>query len=39
MSCWLEKDELVLKLRDGDFLGGPVAKSLRSQCRGPGFDP
>ena len=22
----------------GDFLGGPVAKSLRSQRRGPGFD-
>ena len=23
----------------GDFLGGPVAKTLHSQCRGPGFDP
>ena len=22
-----------------DFPGGPVAKTLRSQCRGPGFDP
>ena len=21
-----------------DFPGGPVAKTLRSQCRGPGFD-
>ena len=23
----------------GDFPGGPVAKSLCSQCRWPGFDP
>ena len=23
----------------GDFLGGPVAKTLASQCRGPGFGP
>ena len=23
----------------GDFPGGPVAKTLRSQCRGPGSDP
>ena len=23
----------------GDFPGGPVAKTPRSQCRGPGFDP
>ena len=22
-----------------DFHGGPVAKTLGSQCRGPGFDP
>ena len=22
-----------------DFPGGPVAKTLSSQCRGPGFDP
>ena len=22
-----------------DFLGGPVVKTLCSQCRGPGFDP
>ena len=22
-----------------DFTGGPVAKILSSQCRGPGFDP
>ena len=22
-----------------DFPGGPVAKTPRSQCRGPGFDP
>ena len=24
---------------DGDFPDGPVAKILRSQCRGPGFHP
>ena len=24
---------------DGDFPGGPVAKTPHSQCRGPGFDP
>ena len=23
----------------GDFPGGPVTKTLCSQCRGPGFDP
>ena len=23
----------------GGFPGGPVAKTLRSQCRGPGFNP
>ena len=22
-----------------DLLGGPVAKTLHSQCMGPGFDP
>ena len=22
-----------------DFPGGPVAKTLHSQCRGPGFNP
>ena len=22
-----------------DFFGGPVAKTPRSQCRGPGFNP
>ena len=25
--------------QERDFPGGPVAKSLRSPCRGPGFDP
>ena len=24
---------------EGDFPGGPVAKTPCSQCRGPGFDP
>ena len=23
----------------GDFPGGPVAKTLSSQCKGPGFHP
>ena len=23
----------------GGFFGGPVVKTLHSQCRGPGFDP
>ena len=23
----------------GDVLGGPVVKTPRSQCRGPGFEP
>ena len=26
-------------LYPGELPGGPVAKTLRSQCRGPGFDP
>ena len=31
---------LVCKVdRDGDLLGGPVAKTPQSQYRGPGFDP
>ena len=27
------------KNKSWDFLGSPVAKTLSSQCRGPGFDP
>ena len=33
---------LKKRVREGrrrDFPGGPVAKTLLSQCRGPGFDP
>ena len=26
-------------VRTGDFPGGPVAKTLHSQCRGPGSNP
>ena len=26
-------------IETGDFPGGPVAKTLCSKCRGPGFDP
>ena len=28
----------IEKLRKQDFPGGPVAKTPRSQCRGPGFN-
>ena len=31
--------EVHQKIMDGDFPGGPVAKTPCSQCRGPGFDP
>ena len=27
------------KMQTGDFPGGPVAKTLSSQCRGSGFNP
>ena len=27
------------KKHQGDFPGGPVVKTLHSQCRGPGFNP
>ena len=32
---------MKIKQDDGsrDFPGGAVVKTLRSQCRGPGFDP
>jgi len=30
---------LCFKNDHRDFPGGPVAKNLSSQCRGPGFDP
>ena len=33
-----EKSQLI-KTDSQDFLGGPVAKMLSSQCRGPGFHP
>ena len=28
-----------IKRTNRDFPGGPVGKTLHSQCRGPGFDP
>ena len=39
-----DKDETTLNKRNfigqkRDFLGGPVAKTLYSQCREQGFDP
>ena len=35
------KPELTIQLKDveGDFPGGPMAKTLCSQCRVPRFDP
>ena len=35
----LKKKKKKKKVMLRDFPGGPVAKTLRSQCRGPGFDP
>ena len=29
----------AVKIRSGDFPGGPVAKTPCSQCWGPGFSP
>ena len=34
-----ESEKAGLKLNIQDFPCGPVAKTLCSQCRGPGFDP
>ena len=34
-----ESEKVGLKLNIQDSLGGPVAKTLSSQCWGPGFDP
>ena len=34
-----ESEKADLKLNIQDFPRGPVAKTLWSQCRGPGFDP
>ena len=33
-----DSNEKGLEVGVGDFLGGPVGKTLRSQCRGPGLD-
>ena len=30
---------LALRMKSGDFPGGPMGKTLRFQCKGPGFDP
>ena len=35
----LNKEKRTLKIGGRDFPGGPVAKALHSQCRGPGFNP
>ena len=33
------KNSTYYQKKSGDFPGGPVAKALHSQCRGPGFNP
>ena len=39
-SYFLSKKEIYLNtLTFGDLPGGPVAKTVSSQCKGPGFDP
>ena len=35
----LHKSSLNINIQFIDFPGGPAAKTLSSQCRGPGFDP
>ena len=34
-----ESTKKLLEIINRDFPGGPVAKTLRSQCRGPRFNP
>ena len=34
-----KKLEFLKNIKYRDFPGGPVAKTLHSQCRGPRFDP
>ena len=35
----MEYYSVIKKERNSDFPSGPVAKTLHTQCRGPGFDP
>ena len=35
----MEYYSVIKKERNSDFSSGPVAKTLHTQCRGPGFDP
>ena len=35
----LQGNMISFKEELGDFLGGPLAKTPHSHCRGPGFDP
>ena len=35
---FLARSKKTLRV-SGGFPGGPVVKTLHSQCRGPGFDP
>ena len=38
-SSWLCPGVLLFKVTHRDFHGGPMAKALCTQCRGPGFYP
>ena len=38
-STFLTSKNITEKNWNGDFPGGPVSKTLRSQCRGPRFNP
>ena len=38
-QCWGTGRISVVKKSIKDFPGGPMTKTPRSQCRGPGFDP
>ena len=35
----IRNKQIKLRKHNGDFPGGPVAKTLHSQCRGPGLNP
>ena len=39
LSIYTKKKKKTLVRKNRDFSCGPVAKTLHSQCRGPGFNP
>ena len=38
-QCMLRSQKKAIQEYEGDFPGGPVAKTPHSQCGGPGFNP